>query len=224
MSGIAINLTDFGVVAIILISGLLALVRGLVTEVFSVAGWVGAALTTLHGFPRARPEARAWIENALLADIVTGATIFLVTLVVLSLISQALARRVRDSRLSALDRSLGFVFGLARGAVLVCLAYLGIVLVTPQDEYPHWLVGARSARLIESGAEMLMTLVPREFRSGTAAAGGAVSAGGGDERAFNSLANPLPKGPAARDDPGYKVEERKGLDRLIQTLPGKPDG
>ena len=91
--------------------------------------WVGAAIATLYLFEFAQPVARTYIEVELIADIVAGVVLFVITLIVLSLISHALSRRVRDSALGPLDRSLGLVFGLARGAALV--AEFGEALVQP---------------------------------------------------------------------------------------------
>ncbi len=60
-------------------------------------------------------------------------------LIVLSIITHLIARRVRRSHLGALDRSLGMVFGLLRGAILVCVAWLALAWTVPRDDYPTWL-------------------------------------------------------------------------------------
>ena len=67
-----INLTDAAVVLVILISGLLALFRGLVHEVLAVISWIGAALATIYGFPIARPYATELIAVPLIADMAAG--------------------------------------------------------------------------------------------------------------------------------------------------------
>jgi len=137
-----------------------------VAEVLSIAGWLGAALVTLWTFNDARPYLRQYIEMQLLADILTGVGIFVVALVIFSTISHLIARVVKGSALSAVDRSLGFAFGVVRGAVLVCLAYLLLTWVFPETRRPPWLENARMLPWVQAGAEYLKTLVPQEALAG----------------------------------------------------------
>ncbi|MFE0755887.1 CvpA family protein [Inquilinus sp. NPDC058860] len=151
---------------ILAISAFLALARGFVAEVLSIAGWLGAALVTLWTFGDAKPYLRQYIEMQLLADILTGVGIFVVALVIFSTISHLIARVVKGSALSAVDRSLGFVFGVVRGAVLVCLAYLLLTWVFPETRRPPWLENARMLPWVQAGAEYLKSLVPQEALAG----------------------------------------------------------
>ncbi|MGK9231746.1 CvpA family protein [Inquilinus limosus] len=157
---------DIAILIILAISAFLALARGFVAEVLSIAGWVGAALVTLWTFNDARPYLRQYIEMQLLADILTGAGIFIVALVVFSTISHMLARVVKGSALNAVDRSLGFLFGILRGAVLVCLAYLLLTWIFPETRRPPWLENARMLPWVQAGAEYLKSLVPQEALAG----------------------------------------------------------
>lgn len=135
-------------------------------EVLSIAGWLGAALVTLWTFGDAKPYLRQYIEMQLLADILTGVGIFVVALVIFSTVSHLIARVVKGSALSAVDRSLGFVFGIVRGAVLVCLAYLLLTWVFPETRRPPWLENARMLPWVQAGAEYLKSLVPQEALAG----------------------------------------------------------
>src|SRR5262249_11316035 len=138
----------------------------------SIGAWVAAVLATIYGFPHLREFARTYIKAQLLADAITGVTIFIVTLVVCAAISHALARNVRGSGFGALDRSLGFLFGLLRGAVLVCLAYLLMLWAVPKPEdRPDMLKQAKSLPLVAEGAGFLRDLLPQDaFDRGAAAA------------------------------------------------------
>ena len=78
------------------------------------------------------------------------------------MLTRTISKRVQDSALNALDRSLGFLFGLARGAVVICLLYLGIEWMIPPAEQPTWLRSARTMTLIETGAHWLKSLVPAQ--------------------------------------------------------------
>ena len=118
MDNLPINVTDIVLGAVLLLSALLAYARGFVHEVLAVAGWIGAILAAIYGLPYAKPFARDLIPHELAADVAAGVVIFVATLIVLSLLTRAVAGMVKASALNMLDRSLGFLFGLGtrRGA------------------------------------------------------------------------------------------------------------
>ncbi|MFQ5784747.1 MAG: CvpA family protein [Alphaproteobacteria bacterium] len=221
MEGFPVNVTDLVIVAVVLVSGVLAFFRGMVHELFSVIGWLGAAAATYYGFGLLQPYARALIDMPLFADIGAGAAIFVVTLVVVSLLSHIIARRVKESRLGALDRSLGFVFGLLRGAVIVCIAYLMIAWALPPADQPDWLREARAMPLVVQGAKVIVLAIPPEARAEWSKRAEDAAAQTDDplaaQRAFETLMNPPPAETGGTDTPGYTSTERKALDRLIEN-------
>ena len=163
-----VTMLDIGVIALLLISALLAYARGLVHEVLSVAGWIGAIFATIYGFPYLKPYARELTTINILADLGAGTVIFVVSLVLLSLFTRAISKRVKDSGLNAVDRSLGFLFGLLRGALVVVVAYIGLELVIAKDEQPEWVLHARSMELVDPGAALLKSLIPKNFSGAVA--------------------------------------------------------
>ena len=155
------DILDIAVAAIVLISGALALARGFVREVLSVGAWVGAALATLYLFPFAQPVARTYITVELIADIAAGVALFVVTLIALSLISHALSRRIRESALGPVDRSLGLLFGLVRGALVVSALALGLDYLWPPPTLPPpEIANAISYPMANKGANLLRSLIP----------------------------------------------------------------
>ena len=103
---------DFLLLGVMLISGLLAMIRGFMREVLSIAAWAAAAVATILLYNRLLPIAKANISNDIVA---TGAVIggvFLVTLLMVSIITVRISDMILDSRIGALDRTLGFLFGL----------------------------------------------------------------------------------------------------------------
>ena len=95
-----------------------------------------------------------------MADAITGTVIFVIALVAISIVSYAIAKRVKESSLNTIDRSLGFLFGLVRGAVVVCIAYLVLVQFIPMSAHPTWIREAKSLETVELGASLLVKLVP----------------------------------------------------------------
>ncbi|HYB11221.1 MAG TPA: CvpA family protein [Alphaproteobacteria bacterium] len=214
--------TDIVVIIIILLSALFALIRGFVKEVLSVVGWVGAAFATLYLFSYVTPWFRNFIAIPWLADGAAGVTIFVIALVILSAISHAIAQRVHQSSFSALDKSLGLVFGLVRGIVIVCLGYLALGwAVSSPDDYPSWVKEAKTAPLVERGARMIEQLIPEsERRRALQAVGDAESKarnGIDAAQAVQRLAKPDAKADAPKDQQGYKPDENKEMDRLFQS-------
>lgn len=205
-----------------MISGLLAFIRGFVQEVLAVGAWVGAIAVAVFGFPYVRPYARDLIPHELAADVAAGAAIFVVALVVLSMLTRALSDRVKDSTLNALDRSLGFVFGLLRGAVLVCLAYIAVEWLMVPSQQPAWLRDARAMPLVEWGADQLKSLVPSETqKAGADAADDARDQARKvleTERLLRDIMTPEPKGPStAAERGGYDSKERREMERLLES-------
>ena len=96
-----------------LISGLLAMVRGFMREILSIAAWGAAALVTLYAFSKLLPTAKTYFNNDTVAAVVVVAGTFIGTLIVVSVITVRISDMILDSRIGALDRTLGFLFGLA---------------------------------------------------------------------------------------------------------------
>ena len=206
--------------AILILSALIALTRGFVREVLSLAAWVGAGFVTLWGFGSVRPYARDLIAWPVAADFAAGIALFLVSLFILAYVSHWLASRVRGSALTAVDRTLGLVFGIARGAVLLGLGYLALSWAIPPSDHPPWVREAKSLSLVQETAEFLRRLAPPEFRGRAEApvtrAGERVREVQDIGRALRALEAPTTNTPAPAAETGYKAEDRRGLERLLQ--------
>lgn len=216
----SINLTDIAVALVVLFSGLFAFFRGFVHEVLAVASWIGAAAATLIIFPFAQPEVRKLIAIPLVADLTTGVAIFLVVLVVLSILTRMLANRVRGSGLGPLDRSLGLVFGFFRGALLVSIAWLVLTWVLPREDYPGWLLQARTLPLVERGGTLLVGLLPEGLRGDLAIPAPEDSGAVPDaatQQSLQNLMNPPAKADAPETDAGYSERMRDEMQRAIDA-------
>lgn len=225
MGNLPITAVDIVVAVVLLASAGFAFMRGFVHEVLAIAAWVGAALAALYGFHYAQPLFRQYIGTAIIADIAAGLSLFLLTLLVLSILTKAVSDRVRRSALNSVDSSLGFVFGLIRGAVLMCLAYILVIMVT--EEPPGWLAEARTRPWLERGSTLLRGMAPDGFGSVEKSAK-KVSNDAQElieaERTFRKYVAPQPAAPAETREAGgkptqggYDKESRTQLDRLIQT-------
>jgi len=122
---------DMLLLGIMLISGLLAMIRGFIREILSIAAWAGAAAATILLYGPLLPIAKANISSDIVATGVVIGGVFLLTLLIVSSVTVRISDKVLDSRIGALDRTLGFLFGLGRGLIIVVVAFLFFAWLVP---------------------------------------------------------------------------------------------
>lgn len=218
MSDLPITAVDIVVLAILLISAVAAFARGFVHEVLSIGAWIGAGVATLYLFPVAQPYARDLVAIPLLADIGTGVAIFVLCLILLAVVTRMLSSRVKGSALGALDRSLGLLFGVLRGAVIVALAWLVMAWALPDPaERPDWIREAKSRRLVEAGAGALAGILPGNVGGGarTATEDGANAT---DSTSMESLSRPEAEADAPTPKDGYDKDARQQMKSLSESI------
>ena len=160
-----ITLLDIILVGVMLISALLAMIRGFMREVLSIASWVIAAGVTLYAYSKLLPFAKTYFNNDIVAaGVVIGGT-FLGTLLIVSVITVRFSDMVLDSRVGALDRTLGFLFGLGRGLVIVVVAFLFFAWLVPERSQPEWIRGAKSRVVLQGTGDWLMSMLPDDPES-----------------------------------------------------------
>jgi membrane protein required for colicin V production len=153
---------DLFLIAVMLISGLLAMVRGFMREVLSIAAWGIAAIATLYAYSKLLPYAKQYFNNDYVAAGVTIGGVFLLTLIIASALTVRISDRILDSRIGALDRTLGFLFGLARGLLIVVVAFVFFDWLVPQKSQPEMVRNARSRVVLKGTGDWLMSLLPED--------------------------------------------------------------
>ncbi len=154
---------DIILIAMMLISGILAMIRGFSREVLSISSWIIAGLAAMVFYKSLSPTVAGYTAsittNELIPDVIAGTVIFLVALILVSLITLKIADFIVDSRVGALDRTLGFVFGAVRGALLVTVLLMFFINFFPDDQ-PRWIADAKSKPLLESMGESMVNMIP----------------------------------------------------------------
>lgn len=158
-----ITLLDGIVIAVMLISALLAMYRGFLREVLSIASWVVAAGVTWVFHKPVLPMVKTYILNDQVAMGVTLVGLFVVTLLVVSWITMKISDFVLDSAFGALDRSAGFLFGAARGLLLIVVAmqFFNGFVTAPQQ--PKWVTGAKSKPIVDYLGDRLVAALPENI-------------------------------------------------------------
>ena len=151
---------DYIVIAVLTLSGVIALIRGLTREVLSIIGWIAAFYSALFALPLLRDMVREFITPDWIADGVILVVVFIAILIGFSLASKAFTDRLKKSPIGMLDRFLGLAFGITRGIVILSFAYLILLLLLPPDDHPEWVREARSAPVLKSATAILVRVIP----------------------------------------------------------------
>lgn len=224
------TLFDGIVIGVLFISSVLALLRGFTNEVLSILAWVVGALAALWLFPYATPLFRPMISPDWLAAAAAALAIFIAGYVLVAAFTVRWADHLLalHEQAEMLDRTLGFLFGLLRGLLIVTVAFLFFNWLVPDPaDQPDWIRNARLRPLVESSAATLFTLAPTDSRLAAPSSVGAPAQpaakpaeSGPPAAAARGNPAPAPGGKSDADsagDDGYNTSERRGLDRLFEN-------
>jgi membrane protein required for colicin V production len=184
-----------------------------VREALSIVAWVGAAVVTLYLFNWGFAQAEQYVHNPLLSQVIAGFGLFVTSLIILTILTGLVARMVHVAGLTPIDRTLGFIFGLARGVFLVSLAYLLLDLSLPQqNDRPPWIREAKSSPYLHEGAEVLRGFLPETLKVRSADAiddvkklSPTLDAAREAQRAMGALSKPTPA-PTQPPTPGTPAQ------------------
>ena len=155
---------DLGLLAVILVSALLAMLRGFTREILAIASWIAAAVAGAYLFPYLAPYLKPYLAKDLWADVAAGTIIFFVALILVSIVTVNLSDAVLDSKVGALDRSLGFLFGAARGFILCAIAFVFFYkLDTDVDKWPGWVRNAKMRPVLQSVGDDMQAMLPHNL-------------------------------------------------------------
>jgi membrane protein required for colicin V production len=156
---------DIGLLVVVLISALLSMLRGFTREVLAIGSWAAAAAAAYYFYPMLLPTMKTYISKDQIALAASAGAIFFVTLIIVSMITVRLSDAILDSRIGALDRSLGFVFGAARGALLCVVAFVFYSWLVPAKNQPEWVKNSRTAPILAVTGDQLMAMLPDDPES-----------------------------------------------------------
>jgi membrane protein required for colicin V production len=154
-----ITLLDGILVGFTLVSAMLAMVRGFSREVLSIASWAAAAAAAFFFYRPVLPYVQPYIDNEHLAMAAAAGIVFIVALIVVTVITMKIADFIIDSRVGALDRTLGFLYGAARGILVVAVGLLFFNWLVGTNP-PSWIAEAKSRPLLESIGGTLESMLP----------------------------------------------------------------
>ncbi|MGI9405252.1 MAG: CvpA family protein [Hyphomicrobiaceae bacterium] len=167
----SVTILDMGFLALALISGLLAMYRGFSREMLSILSWIVAGAATyifITGYPEIGQDlGNQFGQKPELVQIALGAVLFVLVLIIVHLITSRLSESILDSRIGMIDRILGLIFGVVRGALLLIILFILVKQVFPVESFPPWVKEAVSYEFINDYADSIagffLDRIPEDF-------------------------------------------------------------
>ena len=209
---------------VVLISAVLAMIRGFTREVFSIGSWIAAAAIAYFFWDDVLPYVQRYIDDKNISLGVTIAGLFFITLLIVSIITMRISDFVLDSRAGPLDRTLGFVFGAARGLVLVIIAVLFLNFFIARERQPEWIAMATSKPWLDSLGQDLMNRLPddpeaeimQRLRGETATQGPPATP---DDTVPEAAPTGVPPTPTVETGLGLAPDDQNQLQRELEAPP-----
>ena len=243
-------IVDVVVLAVLLVSAIIAFARGFIREILTILGVVGGVAASYTGGPYAMVYSRDWlgvkegveperlmgvVPYNLVADALAYGSIFIIVVIVLSIISHVLAESVKSLGLGAIDRTFGVVFGLVRAALLLGLLYLPFYMFVDQETKDSWFADSKTHVYLEQIADVMADYLPESTKKKAEEEFKKLQDAGTVQQKLEEIdllspkkdgqqpadAAPPAAAPAQPQD-GYTDEDRGRMDQLIERETGKP--
>jgi membrane protein required for colicin V production len=153
---------DLGVIGVVLVSAILAMMRGFTREILAIGSWVAAAAAAYFFYPQVTPYITPYVHKENVAEAAAAAAVFLVALILVSLITVRISDMILDSAIGAIDRSLGFLFGAARGFLLAVVAFSLFNWLVAEQQQPVWMRTAKTRPFLQETADRIIAALPED--------------------------------------------------------------
>ena len=160
-----LNLVDYAVVVVLVVSALFSTLRGMTREFLGILGWVISVFVAKLSAPALEPVIADIINIEGLSAALSWALPFAITVVVWFVIASLMSPGLKRAGLGSLDRWLGVVFGLARGYVIVLIAYMtAVVALDGESKLPNIVTEAYSTPYMRQSVLSLSGVIPEDMR------------------------------------------------------------
>jgi membrane protein required for colicin V production len=166
---------DLGLLGVVVVSALLAMLRGFTREIMAILSWGVAAAAAIYFYPLLVPKladaaSPIFIAKDALRPYIAGAAIFFLALILVSIVTIRISSAILDSKIGPLDRALGFAFGAVRGLLLCAIAFIFFNWLAPEATSANadsssalrnqWLANSRALPLLKATSDQLLALLP----------------------------------------------------------------
>ena len=160
----ALNIVDFATIVVLVISGVLATLRGLTREIMGLAGWPISIVAARLSAPYIEPLLTDMIRVEGISNALAWGIPFIVVVVLWFAFSSVVSPGLSKAGLGGLDRWLGFLFGLIRGFVIVLVIYVGAVIgADGEDRLPGLVTDAQIIPALRESAHLMSGVLPPDM-------------------------------------------------------------
>lgn len=160
----ALNIVDFATIVVLVISGVLATLRGLTREIMGLAGWPISIVAARLSAPYIAPLLTDMIRVEGISNALAWGIPFIVVVVLWFAFSSVVSPGLSKAGLGGLDRWLGFLFGLIRGFVIVLVIYVGAVIgADGEDRLPGLVTDAQIIPALRESAHLMSGVLPPDM-------------------------------------------------------------
>ena len=156
------NLFDWFIVAVFVLSVLVAVAQGFFFEIFSLGGMVLGYLLAAWEYGLVAPWYEPYVKSQAIANACGFMTIFFCVVIVSGIAGKVTRWALKEAGLSWVDRMLGAAFGLVRGIVLVTVVVLAVTTFSAESP---WLRGSQLSGYFLLGGRLASWLAPEELRT-----------------------------------------------------------
>ena len=164
MDILTIDPTDLIILIILFCFGLFSLFRGFIKELFSIVGWIFAIILATSYTPFVLSKIQVMLPSISLSPLIAGVLIALIVYILFRILGGLFQKKLGKANVSAINRSLGFLLGVAKGFALVCITIFITKTFLNEAEYPKWLRTSKSLPLIESTTMFVASQLPMYLR------------------------------------------------------------
>lgn len=158
-----LNNLDVVFLVIVGVSALVAIARGVTKELLSITGWLLAAVSVYYLLPVVDPIMKKYIASEVLSSLVSGMVILIMFCIFWVLAADKISTQIRFSKLSSLDRILGFIFGIFRGVIIVILLQIMISSLIPEESQKGVFAESRYFKLAGDASGPIKGLIPEKW-------------------------------------------------------------
>ncbi len=197
-----LNNLDVVFLVIVGVSALVAIARGVTKELLSITGWILAAVSVYYLLPVVDPIMKKYIASEVLSSLVSGMVILIMFCIFWVLAADKISTQIRFSKLSSLDRILGFIFGIFRGVIIVILLQIMISSLIPEESQKGVFAESRYFKLAGDASGPIKSLIPEKWFDDLKAKGESLGFGAAktDEAEADKAKDDAAKDDAAKDE------------------------
>jgi len=218
-----LTLFDFIIFGIITFFALIGLMRGLVKEIFSIANWVIASVVTIYLRPVISNLILMKINIPIVADLISNSFLFTTTLIFISIITSNIARNIKNIFPISINVFFGFIFGTVKGYILSALIFAIILnIYGDKTTQPDWFTMSKSYEPLSIGADVMKPFTDSLFGSLSEEKSKKPAKKTDEPEEIEDNDSDYPTQPSKKnsstEETGYKKEQIKKMDRLIETI------